>query len=65
MKDAKKNILIVMMNLYNGGAERSLVNLLNTIDYDKYNIDLLLFQKKGMFLKQSFKKLSFISSFAW
>ncbi|MBT9089462.1 hypothetical protein BTJ35_08795 [Lactobacillus delbrueckii subsp. bulgaricus] len=52
MKDAKKNILIVMMNLYNGGAERSLVNLLNTIDYDKYNIDLLLFQKKGMFLKQ-------------
>lgn len=47
-----KNILIVMTSLYNGGAERSLVNFLNEIPEGKYNIDLLLFKKKGMFLSQ-------------
>lgn len=30
-----------------GGAEQSLVSLLNSIDLDKYNIDLLLFEKNG------------------
>ena len=48
----KKKMLIVMMNLYNGGAEKSLVNMLNEINPNKYEIDLLLFQKKGLFLKQ-------------
>ncbi len=48
----KKKILIVMMNLYNGGAEKSLVNFLNELDESKYDIDLLLFQKKGLFLNQ-------------
>lgn len=47
-----KNILIVMTSLYNGGAERSLVNFLNELPEGKYNIDLLLFKKKGMFLNQ-------------
>ena len=41
-----KNILIVMTSLYNGGAERSLVNFLNEIPEGKYNIDLLLFKKR-------------------
>lgn len=48
----KKKILFSMVNLYNGGAEKSLINLLNEIDYKKYEVDLLLFQKKGMFLTQ-------------
>lgn len=47
-----KNILIVMPTLYNGGAERSLVNFLNELPHGKYNIDILLFKKSGMFLKQ-------------
>lgn len=47
-----KNLLIVMPTLYNGGAERSLVNFLNEIPKGKYNIDILLFKKSGMFLKQ-------------
>lgn len=38
-----------MQSLYNGGAERSLVNLLNELPKDKYDIDLLLFKKKGIF----------------
>ncbi len=47
-----KKILIVMTSLYNGGAEKSLVNLLNELPFDKYQVDLLLFMKKGIFLKQ-------------
>ena len=48
----KRNILFVMSSLRNGGAERSLVNVLQLLDYDRYNVDLLLFQNEGMFLKQ-------------
>lgn len=47
-----KRVLIVMSTLYNGGAERSLVNFLNELPDDKYEIDLLLFKREGMFLKQ-------------
>lgn len=41
-----------MSTLYNGGAEKSLVNFLNELPEDKYEVDLLLFKKEGMFLKQ-------------
>lgn len=34
-----KKILVVMSTLYNGGAERSLVNFLNELPQDKYEID--------------------------
>ena len=47
-----KKILFVIYALNNGGAERSLVNLLTEIDPNKYEIDLLLFAKEGMFLTQ-------------
>ena len=33
-----KKILVVMSTLYNGGAERSLVNFLNELPQDKYEI---------------------------
>lgn len=41
-----------MMSLYNGGAEKSLVNMLNELPEDRFDVDLLLFKKKGMFLNQ-------------
>ena len=41
-----------MQSLYNGGAERSLVNLLNELPKNDYEISLLLFKKEGLFLKQ-------------
>ena len=47
-----KKILVVMSSLYNGGAERSLVNMLTELPPDKYEIDLLLLKRAGMFLKQ-------------
>ncbi len=47
-----KKILIVMLSLYNGGAEKSLVNMLNELPGDQFDVDLLLFRKEGMFLSQ-------------
>lgn len=55
-----KKLLFVMSNLQNGGAERSLVNLLQLIDYSRYEVDLLLFQECGMFLKQVPKQVRFV-----
>lgn len=48
----KKKVLFVMHTLGYGGAERSLVNLLHELPEDRYEVDLLLFQKKGALLQQ-------------
>ena len=48
----KKKVLFIMTSLYNGGAEKSLVNLLNEFDRDRFDVDLLLLKKKGIFLPQ-------------
>lgn len=46
----KKKLLFVIPSLDAGGAEKSLITLLNTIDYSLYEVDLLVFHKKGLFL---------------
>lgn len=46
----KKNLLFVIPSLAAGGGEKSLVNLLSRIDYDLYNVDLFLFDHKGIFM---------------
>ena len=51
-----------MSSLRNGGAERSLVNLLKLFDYDKYSVDLILFQPEGMFLSQLPSQVKVIDS---
>jgi glycosyltransferase involved in cell wall biosynthesis len=48
----KKKVLFVMNNLRCGGAENALVSLLQEFDYSKYEVDLLLFQKEGLFLSK-------------
>lgn len=48
----KKKLLFVNPHLDAGGAEKSLVNLLNTIDANKYDVDLFLFLQEGLFLSQ-------------
>lgn len=40
----KKRILFVINSLTIGGSEKSLVSLLNTIDYSKYDVDLMMFK---------------------
>jgi glycosyltransferase involved in cell wall biosynthesis len=47
----KKNLLFILNNLNCGGAEKSLISLLETIDYSTYNVDLFLFKHEGLFLK--------------
>ncbi|MDU6472958.1 glycosyltransferase [Intestinibacter bartlettii] len=47
----KKNILILMPSMFIGGAERSLIGLMESIDYTKYNIDLFLYRQEGELLK--------------
>lgn len=48
----KKKILFIMGSLTCGGAEKSLISLLETIDYSRYEVDLYLFRHSGLFLKQ-------------
>lgn len=45
----KKNILFVIDSLNSGGAEKSLVTVLNLLDHTKYSIDLLTFKKGGLY----------------
>lgn len=47
----KKQLLFAMNNLKVGGAEKALVSLLQTIDYDRFDVDLFLFEHDGLFLK--------------
>ncbi len=47
----KKRILFVINSLGLGGAEKSLTSLLNMMDYNRYEVDLLMFNPGGMFLK--------------
>ena len=46
-----KKILIVMPSLFIGGAERSLLGLLESFDYTKVEVSLFLYRHEGEFLK--------------
>lgn len=46
----KKNILITQIHMAVGGIETVLINLLNTLDKGKYNIDLVLYYPRGEFI---------------
>jgi glycosyltransferase involved in cell wall biosynthesis len=48
----KKKLLFIIPNLNSGGAEKALLSLLQTLDFEKYEVDLLLFKKEGIFLNQ-------------
>lgn len=47
----KKKLLFVNGHLGVGGVEKSLVDLLRSIDYSKYEVDLLLLEQKGYYNK--------------
>lgn len=56
----KKRILFVIDSLHSGGAEKSLVSLLSLIDYKKFDVDLLLFKKEGLYLPLVPKEVRFL-----
>lgn len=51
-KRKKKDLLFASVSMDLGGIEKALLNLVNRIDLDKYNVDVILEQKKGIFLTQ-------------
>ncbi|RDW20411.1 glycosyltransferase [Oceanobacillus chungangensis] len=44
----KKKIIIITQYMHTGGVEKSLLTLLDEINYEKYEIDLLLFDHSGI-----------------
>ncbi len=58
----KKEILFIIPNLGSGGAEKSLINLLNEFDYDRYNVDLLLLTNGGLFKELLNDKVNLLES---
>ena len=49
-KRNKKDLLFAAVNFEIGGIENALINLSNNINYDKYNVDVILEEKKGILL---------------
>ena len=58
----RKKILFIMNSLNFGGAEKALVNLLNTIDYRKADIDLLLLSNEGELLSEIDSRVNVVKS---
>lgn len=48
----KKKILIAQYSLGGGGAEKVLVDILNNVDYSKYEISIFLLRKEGVYLNK-------------
>lgn len=55
-----KNILFVINSLTIGGSEKSLVSLLNMMDYSKFNVDLLMLKKGEEFDKYIPKEVNIL-----
>lgn len=51
MRAMKKKLLFIIPSLSSGGGERSLVNLLNQINYSEYEVDLFLLNHQGLFME--------------
>lgn len=49
-KNKKRRLLFTAYNLDIGGIESALVNLLNYLDYNKYDVDLILEKREGVLL---------------
>ena len=52
MPARRRRLLFIVMTMELGGAERSLVNLLNLIDYTRFEVDLLIIKRSGVLLEQ-------------
>jgi len=55
-----KNVAFIIESLNLGGAETSLVTLLNNIDYSKYSVDLILFTKQNYFINYLPKEVNVV-----
>jgi glycosyltransferase involved in cell wall biosynthesis len=55
-----KQLVFVIESLHLGGAEKSLVTLLQNLDYSKYSVDLIVFNTGGIFESSVPKEVSVI-----
>ena len=55
-----KNILFVYDRMMVGGTTTALLSLLSVIDYNEYNVDLLLFKNEGSFMDMIPKKVNLL-----
>ena len=58
----KKDILFINPSLVVGGVERSLLNVLHFLDYDRYEVDLFLLEETGLFVKEIPKEVQVIKA---
>lgn len=58
VKDDKKTLLFTGVNLKLGGIEKSLVNLVNKIDKNKYQVTIILEDAKGELLEKLDKSIN-------
>ena len=56
----KKKILFIEEGLGIGGAEKSLLAILNLLDYSKYEVDLFLFRHTGEFMNMIPKEVNLL-----
>lgn len=59
----KKNILIASVHMEIGGIEKALIGLLKRIDYNKYNVDLMLLKTNGILMKDIPKNVNIITPY--
>jgi glycosyltransferase involved in cell wall biosynthesis len=60
----KKNVLIAVYNMEIGGIERSLINMLESFNYNKYNVELLIYHHVGEFMTLIPKKVNVLPEIA-
>ena len=52
MSGTRRKIIFVMSSMDNGGAERALLNLLEELPRERYDVSLLLLNPSGLFMDQ-------------
>ena len=58
--ESKKQILIIAETLDIGGIEKSLINMLNSFDYEKYEVDLRLYENSGALIGEINKNVNIL-----
>ncbi|WP_139906061.1 glycosyltransferase [Clostridium thermarum] len=59
-----KKVLIASFDMEVGGVERSLISLLESFDYTKYNINLMLYRHQGEFMSMLPKEVNLVKEVA-
>jgi glycosyltransferase involved in cell wall biosynthesis len=63
INNMKKKILFIMPSLVGGGAENAMVKYLKAIDYNRYDVSLLLLCLKGVYIEQLPKEVKVLYLF--